>query len=83
MTTSATLSEHGQAFVPVTINTVTKQIHRGALTASELKSLFEIDQSWVLDEDINGTLTGVDEAKHIVIKGDEVFFAHPRTGGSS
>jgi len=80
MTTAA---EHGASVVKVMINGTTKEIHRGSHTIAELKNLLGVDASLALDQDINGTLTPLDDAQRITIKGDEVFFSHPRTGGSS
>ncbi len=75
--------ETGAAFVTVTINGTKKNIHRGSHTVVELRKLLDVDPTYAIDEEINGTLTPLDDTRHVTIKGGEVFFAHPRTGGSS
>jgi hypothetical protein len=75
--------EHGASLVTVTINGSKKDIHRGSHTVVELKQLLEIDPTYAIDEDVNGTLTPLDDMHRVTVKGGEIFFAHPRTGGSA
>jgi hypothetical protein len=73
----------GQAEVPVTIDEIVKQIHRGAHTIAALKDLLGIDKVLAIDEVVDGVLTPRADGDKVTIKGGEVFFSHARTGGAS
>jgi hypothetical protein len=70
--------------VTVTINTTTtKTIHRGSHVVSELKTLLGVSADQLLSEDIDGTLTPLDDNARVTIKGGEALFSGTRKGGSS
>jgi hypothetical protein len=70
--------------VTVTINTTTaKKIHRGSHVVSELKTLLGVSADQLLSQDIDGTLTPLDDNSRVTIKGGEAFFSGTRKGGSS
>jgi hypothetical protein len=70
--------------VTVTINTTTtKTIHRGSHVVSELKTLLGVSADQLLSQDIDGTLTPLDDNARVTIKGGEAFFSGTRKGGSS
>lgn len=72
-----------QDIVNVKIDGVDKPIHRGSHTVTELKTLLGVDPVLDLDQDIDGTLTPLDNDGRVTIKGDEQFYSHARTGGAS
>ena len=74
--------EHGPN-VDVSIDGVTKSVHRGSRLVSELKQLLGVDASKDLDEIVGGELKPLQDTDRITIKGGEVFISHARTGGSS
>jgi hypothetical protein len=74
--------EHGPN-VNVTVDGVTKSVHRGSHLVAELKQLLGVDASKDLDELVNGELKPLQDTDRITIKGGEVFISHARTGGSS
>jgi hypothetical protein len=69
--------------VSVTVDNTPKTVHRGSHLVSEFKSLVGVDAAKELEEVIDGQLTSLDDGARVVTKGGEVFFSHPRTGGSS
>ncbi len=69
--------------VTVTVDNVTKTVHRGSHLVSEFKSEVGVDTSLQLAQVIDGQLVGLDDNGHVVIKGHEVFFSRVRKGGSS
>ncbi len=69
--------------VSVTVDNSPRMVHRGSHVVSEFKTLVGVDAAKELEEVIDGQLTPLDDAARVVIKGGEVFFSHPRTGGSS
>lgn len=73
----------GGPIVEVTINTVVKSIHRGNQAVSAIKTLGGVPQADELVEDVNGELKPLKDDGSVVIKGGEVFFSHPPSGGSS
>jgi len=74
--------EHGPN-VDVSIDGVTKIVHRGSHLVSELKQLLGVDASKDLDEIVGGEIKPLQDTDRITIKGGEVFISHARTGGSS
>jgi hypothetical protein len=75
--------DHGRDEVTITINNDAKTIHRGRNTVAEIKTLGGIPQADVLEQNIAGTLTPLDDNGAVTIKGGEIFMSHPRDGGSS
>jgi hypothetical protein len=78
--------DHPQTGPNVTVSlntTLTKTIHRGSHLVSELKTLLGVSADLMLSQDIDGTLTPLDDNGRVTIKGGEAFFSGPRTGGSS
>ena len=73
----------GESQVAVSIDGVSKKVHRGSHTVAELKSLLGIASLLDLDQEIGGVLTPLANDQRVTIKGGEVFFSHARTGGSS
>lgn len=69
--------------VTVTVDNVTKIVHRGSHLVSEFKSEVGVDASLQLAQVIDGQLVGLDDSARVVIKGHEVFFSRVRKGGSS
>jgi hypothetical protein len=69
--------------VPVTVDGVKHEVHRGDYVVSEFKKLVGVDAARELDEVVNGELKPLDDNARIVIKGGEIFVSHVRTGGSS
>jgi hypothetical protein len=69
--------------VSVTVDNIPKTVHRGSHLVSEFKTLVGVDAAKELEEVVDGQLTPLDDAERVVIKGGEMFFSHPRTGGSS
>ncbi len=69
--------------VVVTIEGVEKKIHRGSHRVSELKSLLGVSADLALAQVIDGQITPLNDEARVTIKGGEVFFKGPRTGGSS
>jgi hypothetical protein len=69
--------------VEITINGVVKPIHRGRQTVSAIKTLGGVPQADELAEDVGGELKPLKDDGSVTIKGGEVFFSHPGSGGSS
>lgn len=78
--------EHGQADVKITINNITKQIHRGRQTVVAIKTLGGVPQADELAQVIEGNtppLTPLKDDASVTIKGGEIFVSYPRDSGSS
>jgi hypothetical protein len=69
--------------VHITVNRVSRLIHRGRQTVAEIKSVGEVPSAEELEQLIDGQLTPLDDNGSVVIKGGEVFMSHVRDGGSS
>ncbi len=69
--------------VTVTVDGIPHEVHRGSYIVSEFKKIVGVDPARELDEVVHGELKPLDDSARIVIKGDEVFVSHVRTGGSS
>jgi len=69
--------------VPVTVDGVKHEVHRGDYIVSQFKKLVGVDPARELDEVVHGELKPLDDNARIEIKGGEVFVSHVRTGGSS
>jgi hypothetical protein len=69
--------------VTITINGVAKSIHRGRQTVVEIKNVGGVPLADELEQLIDGNLTTLPDDGSVVIKGQEVFMSHVRTGGSA
>jgi hypothetical protein len=69
--------------VHITINGVSRVIHRGRRTVVEIKTLGEVPLADELEQLIDGKLTPLPDDGAVTIKGGEVFMSHVRSGGSS
>src|SRR6266478_2595429 len=69
--------------VHITINGVSRLIHRGRQTVAEIKKVGEVPAADELEQLINGKLTPLPDDGAVTIKGGEVFMSHVRSGGSS
>ncbi len=69
--------------VTVTFENKPKTIHRGSHPVSDLKSLFGVPPEYAVAQVIEGVITPLKDDARVTIKGGEVFFQGPRTGGSS
>jgi len=71
------------AFVQITINNVSKSIHRGHQTVAEIKTVGGIPLADELEQLIDKKLVPLADDGAVVIKGEEVFMSHVRSGASS
>lgn len=71
------------AFVQITINGISKKIHRGRQTVVEIKNLGGVPLADELEQLIDKKLVPLADDGSVVIKGKEVFMSHVRSGGSS
>jgi hypothetical protein len=69
--------------VHITINGVSKLIHRGRRTVVEIKTLGGVPLADELEQLIDGKLTPLPDDGGVTIKGGETFMSHVRSGGSS
>lgn len=69
--------------VHITINGVSKLIHRGRRTVVEIKTVGGVALADELEQVIDGKLTPLPDESSVTIKGGEVFMSHVRSGGSS
>ena len=69
--------------VHITINGVSRLIHRGRQTVAEIKKVGEVPAADELEQLINGKLTPLPDDGAVTIKGGEIFMSHVRSGGSS
>jgi hypothetical protein len=74
--------EHGP-IVSITVDTKSRQIHRGRRTVAEIKGVGEVPLSFDLEQLVDGKLTLLDDDGSVTIKGGEQFFSHPKDGGAS
>ena len=74
--------EHRKDVVGITINNVSKEIHRGRRTVVEIKTVGEVPLNHMLEQLIDGKLTPLDDNGSLVIKGGETFISHPKDGAS-
>lgn len=72
-----------KSIVIIHIDDKDRKIKRGNQPVSEIKKVGDVPAAYELEQVIDGTLTPLDDNGHVVIKGGEVFFSHPRGGGSS
>lgn len=73
----------GNSTVEITINGHPYRIRRGRHAVAEIKSLGHVPLTDDLEQIINGQLTLLPDDGHVVIRGNEVFASHPKTGSSS
>lgn len=71
------------AIVTITVDNKPLQIHRGRQSVVEIKSLGGVPAPFDLDEVVAGKLVALPDDGHVVIKGEEVFLSHPKSGHSS
>jgi len=71
------------AIVTITVDNKPVQIHRGRQSVAEIKSLGHVPAAFDLDEVVNGKLVPLPDDGYVVIKGEEVFLSHPKSGHSS
>jgi hypothetical protein len=71
------------AIVTITVDNKPVQIHRGRQSVAEIKSLGGVPAAFDLDEVVDGKLVPLPDDGHVVIKGEEVFLSHPKSGHSS
>lgn len=69
--------------VPIVVNNVTREIHRGSQTVSEIKRVGEVPQADDLNQSIDGKLEQLPDDGRVTIKGHEIFVSQPKSGGSS
>jgi hypothetical protein len=69
--------------VHITINGVSKLIHRGRRTVVVIKTLGDVPLADELEQLIDGKLTPLPDDGAVTIKGGEVFMSHVRSGGSA
>jgi hypothetical protein len=69
--------------VHITINGVSRVIHRGRRTVVEIKTLGEVPLADELEQLIHGKLTPLSDDGAVTVKGGETFMSHVRSGGSS
>lgn len=69
--------------VVIRINNVEFKIKRGTYTVTQLKKIGNVKASDEMDSLHGHTLTPLDDAATVVIKGSEQFIAHVRDGSSS
>lgn len=74
---------HGNEAVSISVNGVTKQIHRGSQTVAEIKTLGGVALADDLEQVIDGKLTPLTDEGRVTIKGGEMFVSHPKDSGSS
>ena len=77
----ADAAHHG--IVTITVDNKPVQIHRGRQSVAEIKSLGGVPAAFDLDEVVAGKLVQLPDDSHVVIKGEEVFLSHPKSGHSS
>lgn len=69
--------------VHITINGVSKLIHRGRQTVVAIKTLGGVPLADELEQLIDGKLKPLPDDGAVTIKGGESFMSHVRSGGSS
>lgn len=71
------------SIVTITVDGKPVQIHRGHQSVAEIKSLGHVPAAFDLDEVVDGKLVPLPDDGHVIIKGEEVFLSHPKSGHSS
>ncbi len=74
--------EHGP-IVDITVDSKTRQIHRGRQTVAKIKEVGEVPLAFDLEQLVHGKLVLLPDDGSVVIKGGEQFFSHPKDGGAS
>ena len=69
--------------VTITVNNKEVSIHRGHKTVAEIKSAGNVPLADDLNQLLDGKLTHLPNDGFVTIKGGEVFFSQPKTGGDS
>jgi hypothetical protein len=76
-------SDHGQAFVEITVDSKKVRIHRGRQTVAHIKEVGGVPKDYDLDQIVDGKLVPLGDNDSVVIKSEEVFVSHPKDGASS
>jgi hypothetical protein len=71
------------SIVTITVDGEPVQIHRGRQSVAEIKSLGHVPAAFDLDQVVDGKLVPLPDDGFVVIKGEEVFLSHPKSGHSS
>lgn len=74
---------HKHETVTITIDTISRHIHRGKHTVADIKTVGGVMLANDLEEVVNGVLTPLGDDAAVTIKGGEVFLSHPKDSGSS
>jgi hypothetical protein len=74
--------QHGPD-VPITVDGVVRQIHRGHETVAEIKRVGGVAAAKELEQVIDGKLNPLPDDGAVTIKGGEVFISHVRDSKSS
>ncbi|MGC4033250.1 MAG: hypothetical protein QM754_16260 [Tepidisphaeraceae bacterium] len=69
--------------VLITINGVSKEIHRGHQTVSTIKAVGGVPQADDLEQVVDGKLVLLADTGGVTLKGDEIFVSHPKDSGAS
>lgn len=72
-----------QDIVKITVDNVTREIHRGRRTVAEIKAAGEVPLAYTLVQIEDGKLVPLPDDGSVVIKGGEQFKSHPKDGGNS
>jgi len=74
---------HHPHLVTVTVDSFPKQVRPGRYLVSVFKKAVGVDQSYELEELVNGKLAPLADDAKIRVKGGESFISHVRGGASS
>ncbi len=69
--------------VKITVDNITREIHRGRRTVAEIKAAGEVPLAYTLVQIEDGQLVPLSDDGSVVIKGGEQFKSHPKDGGNS
>lgn len=75
--------DHGRDFVDIMVGSQMYSIHRGHQTVAHIKEVAGVPKDYALDQIVDGKLVPLADDGSVVIKGKEVFAAHPKDGTSS
>jgi hypothetical protein len=75
--------DEGRNLVEIQVDKKEFKIHRGHTTVAEIKHVAGVPAAYDLDQLIDGTLHTLPDNGALVIKGQEVFYSHPKGGSSS
>lgn len=69
--------------VKIEVNNIVVEIHRGRQTVAKIKQVGGVPLADDLNQLIDGKLTHLPDDGAVTIKGGEIFFSQPKTGGDS